>query len=318
MRVTFPRTSHVVNGPLTGGGVSRDDLVISNEEALLFLEPVAAALAAPPAAAALPTTWLVVEEKTDGANLGISLSVDGALQCQNRSHFVNSKTHSQFATLDRFLELHRAGFCDLFHTLAAERGGAPSDYVVFGEWCVCTHSVFYDSLPQPLVVFDLCKIVATSAPPVVVVPGACESKPRARTPPPVVSHCSPPAEAPVFFSIDVRDYYVHRFCPSLPVAPRLLQQQLPADGGSAAVSWDAVHALWQQQPSAFSSGECMEGIVVRQELRWAGATTTDGQLLRRCKAVRDDFLAGMVNGHWTKQPLRKNIVLHQAPRLQDS
>jgi hypothetical protein len=82
----FPRTHHLFD---TGGSaVSSDDLVLATGDEL--------------------GTWfgpdareLVVQEKIDGANLGISLTADYQVLCQNRSHYVNSSSHSQVGSFVR-------------------------------------------------------------------------------------------------------------------------------------------------------------------------------------------------------------------------
>ena len=318
MRVAFPRISHVVNGPLSGGGVTRDDLIISKDEEVVFFQPPPL----PPAPMAPQSYWLVVEEKIDGANLGISLNSEGALQCQNRSHLVHSKSHTQFSTLDSFLDENSSVLCDFFHTLAAERGGAPQDYILFGEWCALLHSVYYDSLPEPFVVFDLAKIITippaaaskkTKAPPSAAAAGSPGS--RGPTPPPANN------EALQFFTTEVRNYYVDRCCPNLPIVPLVCEQQVPVDASSKLKNWDELHALWGGSDSTFSnSGSKMEGVVMRQECRTTvgapGSTMMpSGLLSRRCKAVRDDFKDGIEEGgHWMSKELKKNIILHYDPR----
>ena len=60
----FPHTPHLA---WLGEGVPRDDKVLS-----------------PPEVAVLLGADVVVEEKLDGANLGISLSPEGEVRAQNR------------------------------------------------------------------------------------------------------------------------------------------------------------------------------------------------------------------------------------------
>ena len=70
----FPRTRHLVN---TGGSsVTRDDLVMDAGELSHFVGPTGKVL--------------TIEEKLDGANLGISLDKDYQVMCQNRSHYVSA------------------------------------------------------------------------------------------------------------------------------------------------------------------------------------------------------------------------------------
>ena len=75
----FPRTHHILDAG--GKAVTRDDLLLDDGEIALFCNG---------------TTLVWVEEKVDGANLGISITKDGKIVAQNRSHFVNSASASQF------------------------------------------------------------------------------------------------------------------------------------------------------------------------------------------------------------------------------
>lgn len=350
LRGRFPRTPHVVNGPLKGAAVTRDDLTLTEDEADLFIyrdmHPAGAAL------------QLVVEEKLDGANLGISLASDGGtLQAQNRSHYVNGATASQWAGLPRFLADTREELLALFYALpdspeaqraiaagasstatvslrlgqppvatdAEETAAHPSnpacDWIVFGEWLAAQHSVFYDALPSPFVVFDIYHV---------------------------------PSQR--FLAADLRDALVGQHCPSLPTSHRVAawpltalrprqQQRGSAKAGGRRESppppptttaspqpravldaWDAIHELWHRRRSHFFADDgggstagagavgrastsnalprMMEGVVMRLE------DTAAGFQLARCKAVHDEFIAAVEDGgHWRKQALVKNIIV---------
>eukprot|EP01012_Entosiphon_sulcatum_P031287 TRINITY_DN3924_c0_g1_i2.p1 TRINITY_DN3924_c0_g1~~TRINITY_DN3924_c0_g1_i2.p1 ORF type:complete len:1006 (-),score=130.86 TRINITY_DN3924_c0_g1_i2:8-3025(-) len=121
----FPRTAHLINA----GAATRDDLVQS-----------AAALA----------EWfgksVTVEEKVDGANLGISLTKDYRPQCQNRSHYVTSESHTQFRGLDEWLAEHGGDLCSILE---------PERHILFGEWLLATHSIHYTRLPDRFLAFDI-------------------------------------------------------------------------------------------------------------------------------------------------------------------
>lgn len=67
-----------------------------------------------------------IEEKVDGANLGISIASDWSFRVQNRSHFVNASTHAQFRGLDKWLTEHS-------HELYAVLG-EPGQRILFGEF----------------------------------------------------------------------------------------------------------------------------------------------------------------------------------------
>ena len=67
---------------------------------------------------------LLLEEKLDGANLGLSLSKDFQVLCQNRSHYVNSQTHSQFKGLDEWIAQHQTALWEILE---------PERHVVLGS-----------------------------------------------------------------------------------------------------------------------------------------------------------------------------------------
>ncbi|KAG9693539.1 hypothetical protein KCU95_g7035, partial [Aureobasidium melanogenum] len=131
----FPRTRHLFNI----GSASRDDLILSSSDAQAFLQ------------ASDSSTTIVVEEKVDGANLGISLDSSGAFKVQNRSHYVNSKSHAQFKKLDKWLDDHYEG---LSAVLDSEHSH-PGRWILYGEWLYAKHSIHYTTLPDLFLAFDL-------------------------------------------------------------------------------------------------------------------------------------------------------------------
>jgi ATP-dependent RNA circularization protein (DNA/RNA ligase family) len=121
----FPHTPHLA---WLGTGVPRDDKVLSHTEAkALLVRPVR------------------VEEKLDGANLGLSIDASGEFRFQNRGQYLQRPHHGQFARLDDWLE---AKADSLFDALSPEM-------LVFGEWCAARHSLDYQKLPDWWLVFDV-------------------------------------------------------------------------------------------------------------------------------------------------------------------
>lgn len=129
----FPRTRHLFDAG--GSSVSRDDLVMDRGEEAAFYS-----------SAGKRRQLVALEEKVDGANLGISLGEDMRLRAQNRSHYVDSSTHRQFSTLDAWLEEHAGA---LYPVLAS------GESVLFGEWLYAKHSVHYTRLPGYFLAFDI-------------------------------------------------------------------------------------------------------------------------------------------------------------------
>lgn len=121
----FPHTPHLM---WLGAGTPRDDKVL-----------------APDDAAALLGGDVVVEEKVDGANLGVSIAADGQLQFQNRGQYLDAPFAGQFQRLGAWSASHQS-------TLGTELTPA---LMLFGEWCAARHSVGYDRLPDWLLVFDV-------------------------------------------------------------------------------------------------------------------------------------------------------------------
>jgi atypical dual specificity phosphatase len=121
----FPRTPHLLNL----GAATPDDLVAHGD------------IAGP----------ACVEEKLDGANMGLSLSWEGRVVAQNRSHWVSSASAPQFRALDGFLAAHDAAL----RRILGRDALFPERYILYGEWMAARHSVHYDALPALFVAFDL-------------------------------------------------------------------------------------------------------------------------------------------------------------------
>ena len=88
--------------------------------------------------AALRGRYVVVEEKLDGANAGLSLGPDGALRLQSRGHFLTGGPRERH--WDLFKQWAHAHAPALRALLA---GGE----VLYGEWLYAKHTVYYDALP---------------------------------------------------------------------------------------------------------------------------------------------------------------------------
>jgi ATP-dependent RNA circularization protein (DNA/RNA ligase family) len=121
----FPRTPHLA---WLGEGAPRDDKVLSDAEAKSFVS-------AP----------VVVEEKLDGANLGVSLAPDGAVRAQNRGQYLVTPYTGQFSRLNAWMAQHQA----------ALREALDQHLILFGEWCAARHSVAYGALPDWFLLFDV-------------------------------------------------------------------------------------------------------------------------------------------------------------------
>lgn len=122
----FPHTPHLA---WLGQGEPREDKVLGPDDVRAIL-----------------SCEVVVEEKVDGANLGLSVDPSGALRAQNRGAYITADhTPPQFKTLERWLGPKRD---DLAAALFP-------DLVLFGEWCYAVHSVRYTRLPDWFLAFDV-------------------------------------------------------------------------------------------------------------------------------------------------------------------
>ncbi len=90
--------------------------------------------------------YLVLEEKVDGANCGISFSSDGNMYLQSRGHFLNGGYGERQFDL---LKLWAGCFKERLHCLLGDR------FVMYGEWLYAKHTVFYDCLPHYFMEFDI-------------------------------------------------------------------------------------------------------------------------------------------------------------------
>lgn len=91
------------------------------------------------------TAEVIVEEKIDGANLGISFDANGCLFLQNRGNRLVEPFDGQWRLLRRWVEQRESDLFDF----------AEDRCILFGEWCYARHSVSYDALPDWFVLFDV-------------------------------------------------------------------------------------------------------------------------------------------------------------------
>ena len=123
--VKFPRTPHLF---WQGKSAPRGDKLLDPTEARALLRLSAS-----------------VEEKVDGANLGVSVGPDGRLRAQSRGAYLAHGTAGQWKPLWRWLAQRES-------QLVPALG---SSLILFGEWCYAEHSIRYDALPDWLLVIDV-------------------------------------------------------------------------------------------------------------------------------------------------------------------
>ena len=121
----FPSTPHIV---LLRNVEIRDDKVLSESERNEFLR-----------------NELVIEEKVDGANLGISFDSEGNIRLQVRGAYLFPPFVGQWKKLAEWLHPR---FEVLFDHLVDQ-------FILFGEWCFAQHSISYNRLPDWFLGFDV-------------------------------------------------------------------------------------------------------------------------------------------------------------------
>lgn len=122
----FPSTPHLAW--LSQAAVPREDKLLSPSDKRVLL-----------------AGEVLVEEKVDGANLGLSLADDGKLLAQNRGQYLTAPFAGQFARLPEWLTQHDEGI----------RGQLDAPLILFGEWSAARHSIAYDRLPDWFLLFDV-------------------------------------------------------------------------------------------------------------------------------------------------------------------
>lgn len=121
----FPHTPHLA---WLGTGQPRDDKVLSTKDVEELLNGE-----------------VLVEEKLDGANLGLSLDDADQIRIQNRGQYLESPYQGQFSRLSSWLGMHEV---PLRNTLTP-------NLILFGEWCAARHSLDYSELPDWFLGFDV-------------------------------------------------------------------------------------------------------------------------------------------------------------------
>lgn len=120
----YPRTPHLEGSRLQEGDDGSDQIPLS----------------------ALAGRYVVIEEKLDGANSGISFSDGGELLLQSRGHYlVGGGSERQFNAFKPWASSHADALLERLE----------DRWVCYGEWMYATHTIFYDQLPHLFLEFDL-------------------------------------------------------------------------------------------------------------------------------------------------------------------
>ncbi len=246
----YPRTPHLEGSRLQAGDNASDQVPLK----------------------VLAGQHVVIEEKLDGANAGISFNGAGDQLLQSRGHYlVGGGSERQF---------------NLFKVWAAAHGAALLErledrFVVYGEWTYAKHSVFYDQLPHHFHEFDMLDRET----------GQFLSTPRRHA----LLQGSPVLSVPVLYE---------GLMPTDPALLWALVQPSLAKSRAWRQSFDLTvqreglppQLCWQQT----NNSDLAEGLYLKVE--------ADGQVVARYKLVRQDFLQTILDSgsHHSQRPMIAN------------
>ncbi|MBC8071815.1 MAG: RNA ligase family protein [Deltaproteobacteria bacterium] len=249
--VKYPRTRHLEGSRLQPGDHDLEAVPLSS----------------------LRGAHLVVEEKLDGANAGISFDARGRMRLQSRGHLLVGG--------------HRERHFDLLKTWAARhedalRRALGEHHTLYGEWLFAKHTVFYDALPHYFMEFDVLDRRT----------GAFLDTPHRRA----LLAGSPVVSVPVVHEGELATLAGLRelIAPSLYKSPhwreRLREQ-------AAFEDHDSERAVLETDAS-----ELAEGLYLKHE--------QGGRVVGRYKFVRASFLTAVVDSgsHWLARPIVPNAL----------
>ncbi|MEY1593324.1 RNA ligase family protein [Burkholderia sp. Bmkn7] len=217
---------------------------------------------------------IVVEEKLDGANTGISFGPAGELLLQSRGHYLaGGGRERQFGFVKTWAAAHAGWLLDRL----GDR------YVMYGETMSKKHAVFYDALPHHFFEFDVFdrttgRFLSTGARRALLADGPVLSVP-------VLYEGIAPARLADLKAL---------LGPSLAKTPdwrRAFEETVRRQGLDLARAWQ------QCDKSA-----CAEGLYVKVE--------TDDTTTARLKWVRHDFVQAILESacHHSEQPFIPNLL----------
>jgi RNA ligase len=120
----YPRTHHLAGSRLQPGDEDLNSIPFS----------------------AIASHFVVVEEKVDGANAGISFDANGQMRLQSRGHYLTGgEREKHFNLFKQWAYSHAAPFWEVL----GDR------YVLYGEWLYAKHTVFYNALPHYFLEYDV-------------------------------------------------------------------------------------------------------------------------------------------------------------------
>lgn len=250
----YPRTQHLAGSRLQAGDEDLDAVPMSELEG----------------------RYVVVEEKMDGANCGVSFGSGAELLLQSRGHFLSGGAR------ERQFDLFKQWAGSLADPLFDRLGGR---YVMYGEWLYAKHTIYYDALPHYFMEFD---VLDTESGEFLDTPRRGDLLRGLPVVPVKVLYAGPFPGGNALRDLVGPSYFITSDAPF----------RLRAD--VARLGRDVERAASQTDLSG-----TMEGLYVKVE---------EGGVVRgRYKYVRNEFLQVVAaNGHWQDRPLVPNRLRQAA------
>ena len=221
--------------------------------------------------ASLAGRHVVIEEKLDGANAGISFDAEGRLWLQSRGHFLTGGPREKhFDLFKRWAATHASAL----QTVLGHR------FVLYGEWLYAKHTIFYDRLPHYFLEFDILDTVTGAF------LGTVERH--------ALLSGLPVASVPVLRAGPCRDL---ADLTSL-IGPSLYKSPTWREAWTAAALDRGLDP--QQTSKETDPSDLMEGLYVKME--------EGGQVIGRYKFIRASFLTSVLDSgsHWLRRPILPN------------
>jgi hypothetical protein len=247
----YPRTRHIEGSRLQSGD---EDL-----ECVPFAE--------------IAGEYLVIEEKVDGANSGISFDSDANLLLQSRGHYLTGGPRERHFNPFKQWAASKA---DILFDILTDR------HVLYGEWLYAKHTEFYDKLPHYFMEFDIMeKSTGTYL--------DTETRHAMLAGTGVVS--VPVLGRGNYSDISEVTAFVGKSLYKSPEFAYNLQLQCEKHGVDLETTIRGT-----------DMSDLAEGVYIKHE--------KDGKVVGRYKWVRADFLATILSsdGHWLERPIVPNIV----------
>lgn len=250
----YPRTPHAKGSRLQKGDTSEGQVSLQEMKRLH------------------PGARMIIEEKLDGGQAGLSFSEDLSLRLQSRgSYLTGGAREAQFNLFKEWATVWEAELMERFE----------DRFTMYGEWLFARHTQFYNALPHYFHEFDILdrktgKMLDTetrhdllSGLPVVSVPVLAEDWPGSEKE--MLDLVGPSLYRTANWREDMRQ-------------------------AAIAAGVDADEAIQGCGPSA----DIMEGLYIKIE--------KDGETVGRYKWVHPDFVQTIIEGgvHWSARPIIRN------------